>query len=42
MKNIGKISQIIGPVVDVEFTESFPEIYSSLEVKLNDMKKLEA
>ncbi|HOF42308.1 MAG TPA: F0F1 ATP synthase subunit beta [Candidatus Moranbacteria bacterium] len=40
MKNIGKISQIIGPVVDVEFTEKLPEIYSSLEVKLNDKEKL--
>ena len=40
MKNIGKISQIIGPVVDVEFKEKLPEIYSSLEVKLNDKEKL--
>ena len=30
--NIGKISQIIGPVVDVEFGEKLPEIYSALEV----------
>jgi len=34
MKNIGRISQIIGPVVDVEFEKELPEIYSALEVKL--------
>ncbi len=32
--NAGKISQIIGPVVDVEFEKELPEIYSALEVKL--------
>jgi len=30
--NVGKISQIIGPVVDVEFSDKLPEIYSALEV----------
>ena len=36
----GKITQIIGPVVDVEFSEgtSLPEIYNALEVKLEDRK----
>ncbi|MBI4034007.1 MAG: F0F1 ATP synthase subunit beta [Candidatus Brennerbacteria bacterium] len=29
----GKIIQIIGPVVDVEFEGKFPEIYNALEVK---------
>jgi len=33
MKNIGKIKQIIGPVVDVEFTENLPKIYNALEVE---------
>ncbi len=31
--NKGKIVQIIGPVVDVEFTEKLPEIYSALNVE---------
>ncbi|MDD3487243.1 MAG: F0F1 ATP synthase subunit beta [Candidatus Moranbacteria bacterium] len=38
--NKGKINQIIGPVVDVEFAENLPEIYSALEVKLEGNKKL--
>jgi F-type H+-transporting ATPase subunit beta len=38
--NIGKISQVIGPVVDVEFPENLPEIYSALEVKLGEKSKL--
>lgn len=36
-KNIGKISQIIGPVVDVSFTDELPAIYNALEVKHGDM-----
>ena len=32
--NKGKISQVIGPVVDVEFEKELPEIYSALEVQL--------
>ena len=33
--NKGKIIQIIGPVVDVEFPEgtSLPEIYNALKIK---------
>lgn len=34
--NIGKISQIIGPVVDVDFEDKLPEIYNALEIKLTD------
>jgi F-type H+-transporting ATPase subunit beta len=30
--NTGKIVEIIGPVLDVEFTESLPAIYNALEV----------
>jgi len=30
----GKISQIIGPVVDVEFSENLPAIYNALEIAL--------
>jgi F-type H+-transporting ATPase subunit beta len=32
--NKGKISQVIGPVVDVEFGDNLPEIYNALEVSL--------
>ncbi len=35
----GKIKRIIGPVVDVDFGENLPEIYSALEV-LRDGKKI--
>ena len=40
---VGKISQIIGPVVDVTFdttTTELPKIYDSLEVSKNDGSKL--
>lgn len=40
MKNVGKISQIIGPVVDVEFEKKLPEIYSALEIALDEKNKL--
>src|SRR5258707_12920742 len=31
--NKGKIVQVVGPVVDVEFTEYVPDIYSALTVE---------
>ena len=37
--NSGKVSQIIGPVVDVEFLEegtNLPNIYDALEVEKSD------
>ena len=37
--NKGKISQVIGPVVDVEFTGELPMIYDALEIKLNKNEK---
>lgn len=43
MANIGKISQIIGPVVDVAFEEvdtKLPEILNSLEIERPDGEKL--
>jgi F-type H+-transporting ATPase subunit beta len=40
MKNTGKIIQVIGPVVDVEFEGNLPEIYHALEVALTDGSKL--
>jgi F-type H+-transporting ATPase subunit beta len=39
--SIGKIVQVMGPVVDVEFeTEELPEIYSALEIKLEGDSRL--
>lgn len=32
--------QVIGPVVDVEFSDKLPEIYNALEIKLENDKKL--
>lgn len=36
--NAGKIKQIIGPVVDVEFSEKLPRIYDALEIQKGDKK----
>ncbi|MCX6882576.1 MAG: F0F1 ATP synthase subunit beta, partial [Verrucomicrobia bacterium] len=33
--NIGKIVQVIGPVVDVEFTDKLPAIYNALKVEFS-------
>lgn len=40
MANTGTIKQIIGPVVDVEFSDKLPEIYNALEIVLLDGGKL--
>jgi len=42
MANIGKITQIIGPVVDVSFEETgkIPKIFNALEITNNDGTKL--
>ena len=34
----GKIKQIIGAVVDVEFTTELPEVYTALEVAMGEGK----
>ena len=34
--NKGRVLQIMGPVVDVEFTEKLPEIYGALKLILNE------
>ena len=42
-KSIGKVSQIIGPVVDVEFSgeeNPLPNIYDALEIENSDGTKL--
>jgi len=33
MANMGKVSQVIGPVVDVTFETALPPIYSALTIK---------
>jgi len=38
--NQGKIAQVIGPVVDVEFGNDLPNIYNALEIKLENGEKL--
>ncbi len=38
--NKGKITQVIGPVVDVKFSEKLPAINNALEVPLTEQKKL--
>ncbi len=40
MKNVGKIIQIIGPVVDVQFEDKLPEIYNALEIKTSETEKI--
>ena len=41
MPNIGKISQIIGPVVDVSFSEGhLPKIYDALEITKDNGQKI--
>nr|WP_272507489.1 F0F1 ATP synthase subunit beta [Clostridium aestuarii] len=37
MNNIGRVEQIIGPVVDIRFdSDSLPNIYNAIEIKLED------
>ncbi len=39
--NVGKITQIIGAVLDIKFTEgNLPEIYEAIDISLKDHKKL--
>lgn len=40
MKNVGKIIQIIGPVVDVQFEDKLPEIYNALNIKTGENSKI--
>lgn len=41
MKNIGKINQVIGPVVDVEFGDALPKIYDALSLDVARDKETE-
>ncbi len=36
--NIGKITQIVGPVLDVKFDSKLPELYTAIEINHNDKK----
>ena len=38
MPNTGKVKQIIGAVVDVQFEGKLPEIYNALELKSQEVK----
>ncbi|OAA91752.1 F0F1 ATP synthase subunit beta [Clostridium coskatii] len=39
MPNIGKVVQVIGPVVDIKFdTENLPNIYNAIDIKSGDKK----
>ncbi len=40
MANVGKVKQIIGAVVDVQFDGTLPEIYNALEIKRQNGDKL--
>ena len=43
MNNIGKITQIIGPVVDIQFSEKpLPTIYNAVEISFEKSKKVVA
>ena len=35
-KNIGKVVQVIGPVVDVKFEQKLPALYSAIEIPFKD------
>ena len=38
MKNIGKITQVIGPVVDIRFEEELPKLLNAIEIGEGDKK----
>ncbi|AKA71037.1 F0F1 ATP synthase subunit beta [Clostridium scatologenes] len=41
MPNVGKVVQVIGPVVDIKFsTEHLPNIYNAIEIDMGDAGKL--
>jgi F-type H+-transporting ATPase subunit beta len=41
MPNVGKVVQVIGPVVDIKFnTEHLPNIYNAVEIDMSDGSKL--
>ena len=36
VQSLGTITQIMGPIIDVRFTESVPKVYNALEMKRQD------
>ena len=40
MANVGKVKQIIGAVIDVQFNGTLPEIYNALEITKENGEKL--
>ena len=40
MKNIGKIIQIQGPIVDVRFESHIPELLTAIDIPLNNKEQL--
>ena len=42
MANIGKLVQVIGPVIDVKFEKELPDIYNALEIYNENGKKIVA
>ena len=40
MANVGKVKQIIGAVIDVQFDGKLPEIYNALEIQKENGEKL--
>ncbi|MGB3163953.1 MAG: F0F1 ATP synthase subunit beta, partial [Chitinophagaceae bacterium] len=40
MANVGKVKQVIGAVIDVQFDGTLPEIYNALEITKENGEKL--
>ena len=39
MANVGKVKQVIGAVIDVQFDGTLPDIYNALELKREMVKR---
>ena len=40
-KHIGKVIQVIGPVLDIQFKDGeLPELLNAIEIDANDLEKL--
>ena len=40
MKNLGKIVQVQGPIVDIRFSNHMPELLTAIEIPLESKNKL--
>ena len=36
IENIGEVVQVIGPVVDIRFSESLPNLFNEVQIQLPD------